>query len=1052
MKAMSLHTKALLVSITAILGLLSAQYVVTREIVLQSHSRLEEEDTRANVARALGVVANELDHFEALVTDWAAWDDTYAYLRGENEAFPTENFADTADTFGLHAILITDCAAQPIYAQGFDTVSKQAAPLPAALRTAVAANSLLDCGLDLKAPAGRFLVVDGTVWLVAAHPVVTSRFEGPAIGMLVFGRALDAAQTDRLVDLTQLPLSLVLAPVPSDLARDGIQVIVLNAATIQGRGWFSDEHGLAPVAVQVELPREYYAHSQWLLTWLLWAFVAGGIVLVAAITIPLEKLVLARLGRLSAAVQAIGARGDRQARLSEAGSDELSHLAREINQMLGWLEQSELALRRQERESILNAVPDLLFVVSRQGTIVEAHSDQPAFCGIPLAKLVGRPLSDFAFAPAALAAVQAQVEQMVVSGAPHAIEIETAGSAGAEWAVYEFRIVALNADEVLALVRDVTARKRAEGTLRDAVAALQASEQRYMLAVQGANDGLWDWDMVSNRVYYSPRWRCIIGDEDWESYAPPDAWFSRVHPDDLERVKLALANHLGGLTPHFACEHRIRHKDGSYLWVLTRGLAFRRDAEVDGDDSETDTGSPWRMAGSMTEIADRKRAEEQLLYKAFHDSLTGIANRALFLDRLYGAIERSRRRSTASAAVLFMDLDRFKVINDSLGHLAGDQLLVSVAQRLQALLRTTDSVSRLGGDEFAILLEEMEHPGDLMPVVARIRQALQQPFTLNHHEVVVTASIGIVTNLGQYDQADDLLQDADIAMYRAKTLGRNRHEVFKVALRTQAIERLELENELRKALEHDEFVLNYQPIMLLGSGQVIGFEALLRWQSPTRGRVVPDQFIPIAEETGLIIPIGEWVLRQACRQLHAWQTPPDETPRLTISVNLSGVQLTHPGMCEMIRDILLETRVDPSDLKLEITESVFLTNAQQAQAVLLRLRNMGVQLQIDDFGTGYSSLSYLHQFPVHAIKIDRSFILRISEHGQTAGHGLDIVKTIVNLAHDLGLEAVAEGVETAEQLLQLQGLGCQFGQGYLFARPLETEAAGAMLAREKSMQ
>ncbi|HEX9028754.1 MAG TPA: EAL domain-containing protein, partial [Anaerolineales bacterium] len=596
-----------------------------------------------------------------------------------------------------------------------------------------------------------------------------------------------------------------------------------------------------------------------------------------------------------------------------------------------------------------------------------------------------------------------------------------------------------NAQSHFNLQREVEERRNAEEALR-------ISEERYMLASLGASDGLWDWDLRANQIYLSPRWKSMLGYSDSEITSNPEDWFSRIHPEDLELVRFNLSKHLQGLTPHFECEYRMRHKDDTYRWILSRGLAVR------APDKSSDTAglTPYRMAGSQTDITARKKTEEQLIHDALHDALTRLPNRSLFLDRLGRAIERTNRRPENPFAVLFLDLDRFKVINDSLGHTAGDQLLIAIAKRLSLCLRSSDTAARLGGDEFVVLLEDIQGVHDAIAVTDRINKSLKAPFDLDGHEVVVTASIGIVLGANvlsstSYEQAEDVLRDADIAMYRAKALGKNRFVVFDPSLRTHAIARLECEYELRMALERGEFKLHYQPICSLSNDQITGFEALLRWYSPTRGIVLPGEFIPVAEETGLIIPIGEWVLREACHQIIAWQQEYPSDPPLSINVNISGVQFANHALLDQVMGVLNETGLSPGRLRLEITESVFMENAENAAVVLQTLRQMGVHLQIDDFGTGYSSLSYLQNFPINAIKIDRSFISRMDPNNPDASSGSEIVKTIVALAHDLGVEAVAEGVETLDQLEQLKALECQYGQGFYLGLPMEASAAEAKL-------
>ncbi|MEH2045392.1 GGDEF domain-containing response regulator [Nostoc sp.] len=452
-------------------------------------------------------------------------------------------------------------------------------------------------------------------------------------------------------------------------------------------------------------------------------------------------------------------------------------------------------------------------------------------------------------------------------------------------------------------------------------------------------------------------------------------------------------------------------------------------------------GSVYFVLSIARNITALKLAEAQLIHDAFHDILTGLPNRALFMERLERALMLTKRRANYTFAVLFLDLDRFKVVNDSLGHMIGDQLLTALARRLENCLRSGDTVARLGGDEFTILLDDLQNANDVISVVERIHQALTSAFQLSGYEVFTTVSIGIALNKGSYNLPEELLRDADIAMYRAKALGKARHEIFDSTMYTQVTKLLELEMDLRRAVERQEFQVYYQPIVLLETYKIIGFEALVRWQHPQHGLVSPDNFIPLAEETGLIIPIGYWVLGEACRQMRAWQVQFPTDPPLTISVNLSTKQFSQPGLIEQINQILQETGLEGGSLKLEITESVLMENIQLATFMLLQLQQMNIQLHLDDFGIGYSSLSYLHRFPSNALKIDRSFIAKIGANGEN----LEIVQAIVALAQSLNIDVIAEGVETLEQLAQLRVMKCKYAQGYFFSKPLDRKSVETLI-------
>jgi diguanylate cyclase (GGDEF)-like protein/PAS domain S-box-containing protein len=580
-------------------------------------------------------------------------------------------------------------------------------------------------------------------------------------------------------------------------------------------------------------------------------------------------------------------------------------------------------------------------------------------------------------------------------------------------------------DFPVALARIATqlSHKRAQEALRE-------SEERYALAAQGANDGLWDWNIVTNKVYFSPRWKSMLGYHENEIGDNLQEWFDRIPESDRERVKKELAAHQKGLTSHFESEHRVLNKDGAFRWMLSRGLAVR--------DS---SGKATRMAGSQTDITAGKVT----------DPLTGLPNRLLFVDRLGRLINHAKRRKDSLFAVLFLDLDGFKMINDSLGHLVGDQLLLSVSDRLEKCLRLTDTVARLkgsftmarlGGDEFTVLLDDLKDPADAKLAANRLMEVLTPPFILDGKEIFTSASIGIALSNSSYEDPDDMLRDADTAMYRAKSLGKGRCELFDADMRASVVERLQVETDLRHALERGEFRNYYQPIVALESGRIVGFEALLRWQHPTRGLMGPDQFIMVAEETGLIRELGWWNLREACRQLSEWKKHSDNYLNFTMNVNLSAKQFLQPNLVEEIGRLINELEFAPETLKLEITESTVMIDPASTAKMLQEIKSLGILLAIDDFGTGYSSLSYLHRFPLDTLKIDRSFISGVGQ----VGEGMEIARTIMPMAKNLRLDVIAEGVETLEQVALLKKLQCKYAQGYYFSKPLSADAVALLLS------
>ncbi|PAU64938.1 hypothetical protein BZL41_08620 [Pseudomonas sp. PIC25] len=551
--------------------------------------------------------------------------------------------------------------------------------------------------------------------------------------------------------------------------------------------------------------------------------------------------------------------------------------------------------------------------------------------------------------------------------------------------------------------------------------ALEDSEARFARALRGANDGLGDWDIETGRLYLSERWTGMLGLPANSLSADSAAWLERVHPEDLPALRDAIAAHLRGETASLHHEYRIRRHDGDYAWVLVRGVA---EASVPGS---TETGR--RMAGSQTDISQRKAAEEQLRHAARHDPLTGLANRTRLDELLQQALYRLNRPGARQAALLFVDLDRFKLINDSLGHATGDRVLIEVAKRLSACLRPGDHLVRFGGDEFVALLDDLAHQTDAERVAQRMLESLHQPLHLDERVLVVSASIGIAP-LRETDGALDALQAADLALYRAKAAGKAQFARYSDELQGMAQRQLELESALAQALDKGEFELHYQPICRLDQGQpyLQAVEALLRWRQD--GRLVsPLEFIPVLEESGEIVRVGDWVLRQACRQTRAWQLAGQN--RLRCSVNLSSRQLRQPDFAARLADILLDSGLAPGSLVLEITESLLMQDSAETLSSLRELASLGVRLALDDFGTGYCSLGYLTRFPLHILKVDKSFIGGAPHDPEMTA----ISRAIIGLGASLGLEVVAEGVETDAHLAFLAAEGCRYAQGYWFGRP-----------------
>ncbi len=540
------------------------------------------------------------------------------------------------------------------------------------------------------------------------------------------------------------------------------------------------------------------------------------------------------------------------------------------------------------------------------------------------------------------------------------------------------------------------------------------------------NNGLWDWNLETNRVFFSPRWLSMLGCEQQEVGNSPEEWLQRIHPEDRKQVQAWVEAHLAGGPAELESHHRMRHKDGSYRWMSCRGLTLW-----------DEKGRAVRLSGSHVDITAEKVS----------DPLTGLPNRFLLLDRLSNSIQRAKRHGEFYFALLLLNVDRFKTVIERLGARGADQLLIATARRLETCLRAGDTVARLGGDhmlarvggdEFTILLDGLNQVGDAKTVAERLLQEIAAPFHIAGREVFLTASVGIALSATGYSDPEEILRDADTAMYRAKSLGKARCEVFDTAILKEVENHRQLEIDLRQAVARNEFVLAYQPIISLATKRIAGFEALVRWNHPARGLVSPLDFIPAAEQTGVIVPLGRWVLAEACRQTREWQ---EKFPELWISVNLSGVQFLQPSFARDIEDTLKAAGLPPRSLILELTESSIMQNPEAVSSMLMRLRVLGVQIAIDDFGTGYSSLSYLRQFPLDYLKVDHTFLRSAETSRDTA----EVVRTVANLSHQLGLRVIAEGIENAGQLSFIESLNCEYGQGFLFAKPVASDRAATLL-------
>lgn len=688
-----------------------------------------------------------------------------------------------------------------------------------------------------------------------------------------------------------------------------------------------------------------------------------------------------------------------------------------------WYEQQEGEATPTADHACLVSLDLAVCTLRHDGRVALANPSFLALVGRPESTVVGHPLAD-SLGPSWLEALQEPLVEARRSGRRTVVPLPVATDGPT--ATRLEAVIAPTGPHVTLSLREATPERQASANaVRD--------DDRITLLSEGAHDGLWEWDLSTRTIYFSERWKSMTGLPAGGTNRVED-WLHRVHPDDLVSLTEAIEKHLAGRTGHLECEHRIRRDDGTYRWFLCRGKASGERGQ-----------RLRRLAGSLTDISDRVDAQERVGTAALRDPLTGLQNRTVFVDRLGQLLRDFKAKRHSRFAILYLDLDRFKLVNDSLGHLVGDELLIAVSRRLESCLRHGDSLARLGGDEFVILLDRLGDENQANAIALRLQGALAEPFSIGGREVFSSASIGIALSLVEYETPDDMMRAADMAMYHAKARGKARHETFDADMHARALDRLHLENALRRAVANQEIEVHFQPIVSLSSRHCVGFESLVRWSRDGKP-VSPSLFIPVAEELGLIETIGTRVLQEACQRFAQWRTRYPESRLEYITVNVSPRQLMQPTFPRLVEQAVRESGLRPEDVRLEITETALMDAPQNVAALLGELRRFGAKVYLDDFGTGYSSLSHLHRLPVDALKIDRSFVMSLLLSDRPA-----IVESILALAKTLNTGVVAEGVESHSQALELLRLGCQYAQGFYFSRPIPASAVDALLAANQPL-
>lgn len=1037
---MKLRKKTLLICLMLI-GLIGVLYAFSRIVVLRSFAKLEDQDARQNLERASSALSDDLSNLDSIASEYSSWDQTYSFVEHPNLEFVKSELVFDSN-LRVNVVAIIDSSDRIVFAKAIDFANGKDVPFPQSLRDNLVPHApLLLHGNTKGKHLGTMLLPEGPL-LFVSRPILTTTDQGPIRGTFIMGRWLDAAEIKHLTQISHLSITVSRLGdpgMPSDwpmweasASEESLTVVrALNRQHTAAYRVVRDLFGKPALIVRVDMPRRIYQQGQASLLHFALLFLTSGLVFGAMVWFLLERLEKSQEER-----------HEKETRL---------HLL--INQVPGVLWTTNTALR----------------FTSLQGAGLKTFGLEPN-------RLVGLSLPDYFQANGP--------NSSLIDGHRRALRGET-GNYEHEWEARTFHSHVeplLNPDGTIAgtigIALDITEPKRAERLLAGEKLALEMITKGDSLASVAGTVARTVEDQ-STRIFCSfllvdPDGKTLqqiaapslpqtytraisgltigpnVGSCGTAAYTGKPVIVSDIARDPLwaDYRDLALSH---GLSACWSVP--ILSTKGKVLGTIA---VYCRDSR---GPSSFELDLIERAADLVAIAAERKQVEQTLIHNALHDSLTNMPNRVLFLDRLKRECARAKHDPSHKFAVLFVDIDGFKKVNDSLGHSIGDQLISEIGNRLTSSFRGYDTISRLvategpeqpkgentfarlGGDEFTVLLVDLRDPSDAIRAAKRIQSVIAIPFNLSGQEVFVSASIGIALSTTHHSTADDLLRDADIAMYRAKSLGKARFEIFDGAMHLQAVNRLKLETELQRAVEREEFRLFYQPIISLHGGRITGFEALLRWQRPNIGLLGPAEFIGIAEETGLILPIGKWVLLKACQQARLWQTQYPSYPPLTINVNISGKQFAQSNLADEIRLVLEQAGLSPSSLELEITETVAMEDTERTIDVLSRLKALGVRLAIDDFGTGYSSLNYLRHLPFDTLKIDRSFIFNMNSRDDSR----DIVAIIVMLARNLGLHTVAEGLETAEHVNHLQELNCEFGQGYFFSKPKDEETMGKLL-------